>query len=529
MVMLRLRREKSVMRRLAKIAAVLGLLLAGVVLVQPLGCIIDEPIDCATALVGCPMDGGTDGSESGPPPSCIPSMNSTPVADSCGVFVSSSKGSDTTGKGTKEAPYQTLAKALGAVGSQPVYACGETFTETVSISASVTVYGALVCSQTWLYDPTQKTLLTAAADAIPMTLASTAGGTVIHDFAITAADATMAGGSSIAVLDQAGVTLENVDIAAGAGMAGTPGASQAQVTTPTSANGTNGTAPTGCNMTTNILGGAGGTNTCNGTATNGGNGGKGLPASSGDDGLSGQPMTPSNGGAGQTTTPCQTGGIGNAATAGAAVAGMPGTGARGIGDVSAAGYQVPAATPAGAGQPGQGGGGGGAAHACDANDMYAGPSGGGGGAGGCGGAPGNLGTSGGSSIGILALGAQLTLTTVAITTKAGGAGGAGSSGQLGGGGGQPGVGGGTNACVGGSGGQGGAGGPGGGGAGGHSVGIAIKNGTLPSLGSTTITPGSGAMGGAGGDTTAQTQGDAGLGCKTLDFTNPAMTPPACTM
>ncbi len=72
---------------------------------------------------------------------------------------------------------------------------------------------------------------------------------------------------------------------------------------------------------------------------------------------------------------------------------------------------------------------------------------------------------------------------------------------------------------GGPGGQGGAGGPGGGGAGGHSVGVAIKGGTLPNLGSTKITPGSAGMGGGGGDMdmTAQTKGDSGMTCKTLDF------------
>ena len=50
-------------------------------------------------------DGGTDGGDSGPPPSCIPSENAAAVADTCGVFVSSSMGSDATGKGTKAAPY----------------------------------------------------------------------------------------------------------------------------------------------------------------------------------------------------------------------------------------------------------------------------------------------------------------------------------------------------------------------------------------------------------------------------------------
>jgi hypothetical protein len=508
------------------------LALAGLALLtHAAGCIVPTDLDDCDVYPHAGCTGGTGG---GTPAGCNPTTSTSPVADSCGVFVSSSKGSDASGTGTKEAPYQTLPKALGAAAGMPVYACGETFTvtQTVTLSAKVDLYGALDCAQGWAYDATTKTQLQAdtTATPIPMTLSMGASGSSVHDFAITAADATMTGGSSIAVLDdQAALTLENVDIAAGAGMAGAAGAPQSQVTTPTSASGTNGADDASCNMTSNIPGGTGGTNICNGSATNGGNGGEGLPVAVGDPGASGQPTTPANGGAGQTSTPCQTGGSGNEVTAGEAADGMPGTGAHGIGDVSASGYQPPAAMLGTAGSAGQGGGGGGGAHACDANNMFAGPSGGGGGAGGCGGAAGNFGTSGGSSIGILALGAKLTLTTVTITTKAGGIGGAGASGQPGENGGVPGSPGAAGACPGGSGGQGGAGGPGGGGAGGHSVGIAVKNGTLPTLGTTTITPGNGGMGGAGGDTTTQTQGDPGLGCKTLDFTNPAMTPPACVM
>jgi hypothetical protein len=476
-------------------------------------------------------DGGTDGTGGGNP-DCSGDPSTTNVVDDCGVFAQAD--AQPGGNGTQAMPFVTLADAIteAQTTGKRVYACTSApFTEAVTISAGIEVYGGLDCTKGWAWSPTARATLDGPADAVALTIQASATGAKVEGFAITAADAMMAGGSSIAVLDdQADITLVNVDIAAGAGAPGTTGAVQAQVTTPMSANATTGTGDAACNDTNNIPGGAGGTNTCNGTPTNGGNGGKRLPASTGDDGLTGQPMmASSNGGAGQSATPCQVGGSGNGATAGAAAAGTPGTGAQGIGDVAASGYEAPIAMPAGAGNPGQGGGGGGAAQACDVNDMFSGPSGGGGGAGGCGGAPGNLGSSGGSSIGILAFGANLTLTTVKITTQAGGAGGAGASGQRGGNGGQPGIAGGSGACPGGIGGQGGAGGPGGGGAGGHSVGIAIKNGTLPALTSTTITPGSFGMGGAGGDTTAQTQGDAGLGCHTLDFTNPTMSPPACAM
>jgi hypothetical protein len=516
------------MRTAYWISALMGL--AGLMVVLQAGCLSDYD-DLYLPLTNPALaDAGTGGGTSA---GCNPTTSASPVADTCGVFVSSSMGSDASLTGSKKAPYQTLAKALGAANGKPVYACGETFTvtQTVTLAAKVDLYGALDCAKGWAYDATNKTQLQAdtTMTPVPLTLASGASGSSVHDFAITAADATMAGGSSIAVLDdQANLTLENVDIDAGAGKDGTAGAAQSQVATPMSANGTNGADDPTCNMMSVILGGAGGTNTCNGTVTNGGNGGKGAPVSPGADGLSGQPMTPSNGGKGQTAASCTAGTQGIDGTTGTA-----GTGAQGIGDVSPTAstgyYQALMPMPAGSGALGQGGGGGGAAQACDVNDMFSGPSGGGGGAGGCGGAPGNPGTSGGSSIGILAFNASLTLTTVAITTQAGGVGGAGGAGQKGANGGGSGDRGGSGACPGGLGGQGGAGGPGGGGAGGHSVGIAVKTGTLPTLTTTTITPGGGGMGGAGGDTTAQTQGAAGLGCKTLDFTNPALVPPACVM
>jgi hypothetical protein len=426
--------ERATMQRLA-VLAILGLT-AAVTLRAASGC-VDWADDCTLNATCCPdgtmscfahLDGGSDG-EGGPSPSCTPSENVDAVADSCGVFVSSSMGNDTTGKGTQAAPYATLTKAINKAGSKPVYACGEGFAEALSITGAVTLFGALDCTKGWVYDASTKTQLTAGADMIPLSLASAASGTAVHDFAITSADASAMGGSSIAVLDsQANLALDNVDVVAGMGAPGAPGMPQTQVTTPATAQGSNGADDAACNMMSNILGGAGGTNTCNGMMTNGGSGGKGIPDVNGGQGGNGEPvMTPGNGGTGQSATAsCDPGTKGTDGTVG-----MAGTGARGIGSVSAAGYTTPAGALGGAGDFGQGGGGGGGAMACDANNMFAGPSGGGGGAGGCGGAPGNPGQSGGSSIGILALGANLTLTNVTITAKGGGAGGLGGDGQRG--------------------------------------------------------------------------------------------------
>src|ERR1700691_1445357 len=80
--------------------------------------------DCADDETCAPGTGGTGGNDGGPPPSCIPSMNSTPVADSCGVFVSSVSGQDTPDAGTREAPFKTITAAL-AKGST-LYVCAGT-------------------------------------------------------------------------------------------------------------------------------------------------------------------------------------------------------------------------------------------------------------------------------------------------------------------------------------------------------------------------------------------------------------------
>jgi hypothetical protein len=491
-------------------AAVLLGVLAG-------GC-FDYVDNCKLALT-CPRGtGGTGGGDAGPPPGCIPSKSKDPVADACGIFVSAT--GDDSAAGTKEKPLKTIQAAL-AKGST-IYACAGAmpFTEAVTIGKAATLFGALDCAS-WSYDAAKKTLLTAAADAVPLTLTSAASGSEVRDFAINAVDATAAGGSSIALLDDhADLALDHVDVTAGKGVAGAAGAVQAQAQTPATANGGNGSDNAACTVTTIIPGGAGGTNVCDGTKVDGGNGGKGAPVSVGDQGGDGLPvMTPGNGGSGQTKTlACNM----NDPKGAAGMIGPAGTGARGVGDVSASGYAPSAAAPGSNGSPGQGGGGGGGGRQCDMGGMFAGPSGGGGGAGGCAGAPGKPGQGGGSSIGILALGAKLTLATVTIATKDGGKGGVGGDGQHGGDGGLAGHAVGSAACDGGKGGQGGAGGPGGGGSGGHSAAIVVKGAMLPDLASTTIVHGNGAAGGTGGDMdmSAQTKGDDGLGCKALDFTDP---------
>ncbi len=475
---------------------------------------------------------GTDG---GPPPSCIPSENGSPVADTCGVFVSSEHGDDTKGKGTRAAPYKSITKALTK--GSTIYACAGTlpYSEPLSLDTAVTLFGALDCG-TWGYEASKKTQLTAPSDMIPLTLSSKAGGSEVEDFAITAADATAAGGSSIAVLDDgAGLALTHCDVTAGKGADGAKGmtpsgsgqrGADAPMPSPM-------TALDGCVTNQTVVGGLPGQSTCGTTTdTSGGSGGNGQNQSGGAPGVDALPQPQPNaaqgsdgkGGKQQDTTPCQAGDNGANGVDGT----MPGTGAMGLGKLTAAGYQGPAATAGqSAGTNGYGGGGGGGASKC--LNGIAGPAGGGGGAGGCGGQPGGAGQSAGSSFALLSLGATVTLDTVTLISVDGGHGGGGGDGQHGGQGGNGGNAGSSNgdgsvkACGGGSGGQGGRGSSGGGGLGGHSAGIAFM-GTAPVQTKVTIQHGNGGQGGIGGDmdmTSPGIVGGNGQGCTTLDFTTKA--------
>jgi hypothetical protein len=466
------------------------------------GC-FDFTSDCAYFL--CPSGSGTGGGSV--QPGCDPSTSAGPVADACGVFVSPM--GDDGNAGTKEEPLKTITAALGK--GTAVYACAGAvpFTEVVTVSKAVTLFGALDCT-TWGYDATNKTQLTAAADAVPLTLASTAGGSKVHDFAITAEDAMTAGGSSIAVIANGVMaSFTRTDITAGNGKEGLAG------TTPTTSVGPmDPTDPTiagnpgqaACAVTSQQLGGAAVTNPL--CASIGGAGGVGS-VSSGNNGEA----SPANaqtalGGQGQPSTDMGTWGctVGAGANGGNGGSGMPGTGATSsdLGTLDGeTGYTGVAGQPGGAGTPGQGGGGGGGAKGAS---MCAGASGGSGGAGGCGGNGGNGGQPGGASIGILSLGATLVFDAVTVTVGTGGKGGDGGAGEVGGVGGNGGQGGlGNNAgqnlssaCSGGAGGPGGTGGQGGGGRGGHAVGIAYIGMAAPATTGVSFTnqgtPGTGGMG-----------------------------------
>jgi hypothetical protein len=350
--------------------------------------------------------GGMGGGGGGPPMSCVPSENmGLPVAASCGVFVSTSLGSDMNA-GTPEAPVATFKQALtlAAKGGMTVYACAEMFTEVVTVPAGITLYGGLQCeadAKGWKYvGPGTKTTLTAGPDTIPLTLESGNGTTTIEDLHVMAAQSANMGGSSIgAVVEGATAALTGCTIEAADGMAGAPGATYPG---PAVAGSMGNSGNAACSAAA-VVGGLEVDNTCGATISGGGAGGT-SGVNNGGPGSPGTPGAATNGGAGDTGTGCMPGTAGNSGVIGPSAAG-----ATGAGSINKSGFT---GAPAVDGMPGtaaQGGGGGGAAkggsgaNRCAMAGSAGGASGGSGGSGGCGGAGGKGGQAGGASIALLNL------------------------------------------------------------------------------------------------------------------------------
>lgn len=96
-----------------------------------------------TWSIGC-SDGAPSPSGGGTPAGCVPSENADVVGDECGVFVATS-GNDGA-PGTKGEPVATLGEAIARAGEsgRRVYACAETFEESVEVPAGVTYHDQLV-------------------------------------------------------------------------------------------------------------------------------------------------------------------------------------------------------------------------------------------------------------------------------------------------------------------------------------------------------------------------------------------------
>jgi len=445
--------------------------------------------DC-TQTSTCPQEAGPDVA----PLSC--DMTKDPkddpgcVDDRVGIFVSAS-GSDTNA-GTKEAPVQTIAKALSLTTTlKRVYACAGTYAEDVSLSATtdgVSIYGGFQCSD-WSYVGNNVTI---GKGNIPLTISGTTKALAIEDLIVQAAAGGAGNATSIAALvanASGAVTLARLALNAGAGANGADGAAGSNYNaslaqSDPSIAGHNATGITG-----------GSPQTCSAlctdaTASSGGGGGNGGSGSNGSDGLpalGGQ--APNDGLHGTGGATCTNGDHGaNAATAGADAVSPTTTGT-----LSASGWTPVTSGSGKNGSVGQGGGGGGGAAANNAGG------GAGGGCGGCGGGGGSGGASGGGSIGLAVFNSTVNVIGSQIHATNGGSGGKGGDGQVGQLGGYSGLQ--SNpGCVGGTGGEGSAGGNGAGGAGGISVGV-LYSGAQPTLDSATtgaITVGTAGNKGIGG-------------------------------
>jgi len=470
-------------------------------------CCRDGTMNCHTADAGTGGNGtggGDAGTGGSTPAGCIPSENLAAVADTCGVFVSSTLGDDMNAGTAKDKPVKTLADALTKAKGKPVYACGESFTETVTIQADATLYGALDCTSDWRHVAEKNTQLTAGADAMPLTVGTATTSASVYDFAITSANAAKPGGSSIAVLvTQATASFTRCDVTAGNGMAGAPGEPFMGAEAKAQA-GTDGLAGNVACTANTVVGADTVTNMCGTADSTSGLGGNGS-STTGGAGSPGQPQSSMNFGTGENATDlCKSGNDGDPGTAGSS-----GPGATAVGTLSASGYTGASGSPGNPGSVAQGGGGGGGAKGGTGTGkcplgMTGGASGASGGSGGCGGQGGKGGGFGGASFALVSINATLTFVGTKLTAGLGGAGGDGGPGQAGGDGGGPGAGGKAkpmfanlnDGCAGGKGGVGGPGGKGGGGTGGHAIGIAAT-GKAPPPSGVVFTQGTPGMGGLG--------------------------------
>jgi len=417
------------------------------------------------------QDGGFEGrADVIAPPGCDPtkSPKESPacVSNDFGVFVSPLGKDGATGKKTD--PLRSIAEAVGK-GKPRVYVCEGTYDANVAITTPVAIYGGLTCL--WQPSETARPKL-APPKGIALRVTKVAGAVEIADLDVVgSADANTPGDSAIAafVSESDGVTFRRTNLTAGAGTAGTKGASRSNYAGATATKGGDGNVG---------VAGAGASCTCgDATLSKGGTGAAvgGLPS----DGSATPNAGVSNGGLSGNTT-CTDGESG--ANGIANIAGMPGTSA---GVLTSAGWTSVVAKPANApnGNPAQGGGGGGS----KANINFGG---GGGACGGCGGAGGAPGINGGSSFALLSFNATALMDAGLLMTAGGGTGGTGGDGQAGQSGGALGGG----AC---NGGHGGNGAGGGGAAGGYSVPVAFV-GNEPKVTGATVTPGAKGAAGPGG-------------------------------
>ncbi len=475
----------------------------------------------ATGATGGSGGNGGDGGTGDCDPTLSPMDDGCVVTEALGIFVRTQ--GDDEAAGTREAPVRTLAQAilLAVDTGKRIYACDQSFVETLELPAGVELYGGLDCDAGWQWTET-RTVVTGQVDGAPtLTLTDGSAGqpTLVSDVDAIGHHGVTAGTSSVAVVvDHAEARFVRCELRAGAAADGSDGADAPQYAAMSGVLGN-----TGGNANCGTTPVAGGAQRLNGSCSQsvGGKGGDGG-FTEGQNGEPGLPSVPSHGQAGDgepATGPwtCPTSFMDGAD----GDDGDDGEGGTGTGTLSALGVYTGAdGTDGTDGVVGQGGGGGGGRKKpLSCSPAGVGSGGGSGGSGGCAGQAGRGGMAGGSSIALVILDGTVSFVEVVLTSAAGGNGGDGGDRQPGGDGGPGGSGGSGlhQGCAGGSGGDGGDGGPGGGGQGGHSLGIAYQGG-LPDTAGITFdlgTAGTGGPGGAGGPST--TNGEDGLAVETLHF------------
>ena len=398
--------------------------------------------------------------------------------------MSASKGDDAS-EGTQDAPVATLVRAIELAEKKlhRVYACNETWSESLVVPGHVSLHGGFDCASGWAYvagESARAMLVSPGRIGMKLVDGAPTVSSFLTDFHIESADASEPGSSSFGLFvagEHVPLTVRRCDIYSGNGAPGLKGEDGDTDGSPAAAGAPGNAGANACSAPVS-KGGVGVENACEGGISKGGAGG--------DSGL----MTAANGSVGEPSAepPAGEGGLGEQASPACTPgkAGAPGLdGESGLGGKSwpfalLEDDWVPLEWPTdGApGAPGQGGGGGGAtfgsAAVCGAANP-GGAAGGSGGAGGCGGKAGKGGMKGGGSFAIAIRSPVRIESTLAVAGN-GGDGGDGGLPQPGGDGGAPGAGGaGMGAvnpgCAGGAGGKGGRGGWGGGGPGGSTVGL----------------------------------------------------------
>ena len=378
----------------------------------------------------------SDGSKDAPVDTftCIPT--SDPSSEPCvinemfGVFVApaANGGSDTTGMGSRAAPYATISHALASLGGlSRVYVCNGAYTDQITVTGAVGIFGGLTCGTAGDGGPTgpwayaMGTKATVAGSLPTFTIEVNAGSAAvdIEDMEFDAAAGTAASPSSIAMfaVSSTAVTMERVTLTSGTGFAGSPGTpgSNYSATQASAGNQATGSTP-GPTLSCECV---------DQSTSMGGRGGLGDPSAP-SAGAAGGPTIPgapaTAGMPGQYSGGACANGLGGASSA--TVAG--GIGASSAGSIDDASWKTGPPGGSGATAAAAQGGGGGSGGTYSSTPSGGG---GGGGCGGCGGAGGAGGSTGGSSFALLSLSSSITLDACALTAGGGGAGGGGGYGS----------------------------------------------------------------------------------------------------